>query len=169
MPMIETAGGRAFYAARGEAGPAILCIHGAGGSHSHWGHILGGLGDTARIYAADLPGHGRSDPPGRPSISAYVEFLLALMDALGLERAVLAGHSMGGAIALTAAAERPERVAGLILAGASARLRVLPSLIAGLTEDPAAAIEQLVAMSTPPTPRRSCRPPPGLSTAAATR
>ncbi|MBX0330056.1 alpha/beta fold hydrolase [Oscillochloris sp. ZM17-4] len=143
MPMIDTALGRAFYAAQGEAGPALICIHGAGGSHRHWGHILGGLGDLSRVYAVDLPGHGRSDPPGRDSISGYVEFLFALMDALGLERALLAGHSMGGAIALSAAAARPERVSGLVLAGASARLRVLPALIAGLASDPGAAVTQL--------------------------
>ncbi|NNJ10250.1 alpha/beta fold hydrolase [Chloroflexales bacterium ZM16-3] len=146
MPTIDTAVGRAFYAARGNAGPAILCIHGAGGSHSHWGHLLGGLDDIARVYAVDLPGHGRSDPPGHASIPGYAEFIFALMDALELERAVLAGHSMGGAITLTAATERPSRVTGLILAGSSARLRVLPSLIEGLVGDPEDAIDQMVGM-----------------------
>ncbi len=143
MPMIDTAVGRAFYAARGDAGPALIFIHGAGGSHSHWGHLLAGLGDVARVYAVDLPGHGRSDPPGRASIDGYVEFLIALLDALGIERAILAGHSLGGAISICAALAHPGRVAGLALVGASARLRVLPALIAGLESDPEAVIAQL--------------------------
>jgi pimeloyl-ACP methyl ester carboxylesterase len=146
VPLINTAAGQVFYAARGEGGPALLCLHGAGGSHSHWGHILGGLGDVARVYAADLPGHGRSAPPGRASIAGYVEFLFALMDALGIERAVLAGHSMGAATALLAALTAPDRVAGLALVGASARLRVLPALIDGLANHPAGAINLLVSM-----------------------
>lgn len=135
-----------FYAERGDAGPALLCLHGAGGSHRHWGAFLTGLSDIARVYAVDLPGHGRSAPPGRSSIDDYVDFTIALLDALGLERAILAGHSMGGAIALSAAAAHPGRVSGLILVSTSARLRVLPALISGLERDPDAAIAQLVAM-----------------------
>ncbi|NTW97360.1 MAG: alpha/beta fold hydrolase, partial [Oscillochloris sp.] len=131
MPTLETATGLVFYATHGEAGPALICLHGAGGSHSHWGHLLGGLADCARVFAPDLPGHGRSAPPGRATVDGYVEFLFEFMDALGLERALLAGHSMGGAIALAAALARPGRVAGLALLGSSARLRVLPALIAG--------------------------------------
>ncbi|MEI7770513.1 MAG: alpha/beta fold hydrolase [Chloroflexales bacterium] len=146
MPLIDTAAGPIFYAQRGRAGPALLCLHGAGGSHRHWLHLLDGLGDLARAYAADLPGHGGSASPGRASIAAYAESVFALMDALGLERAALAGHSMGAAAAIVAALDRPERVAGLALVGASARLRVLPALIPGLADDPAATIDMLVSM-----------------------
>lgn len=137
-----------FYAERG-AGPPLLCLHGAGGSHTHWGHALAGLADVARVIAPDLPGHGRSAPPGRTSVAAYGAAALALLDELGLERALLAGHSMGAAAALEAALAAPERVAGLALVGAAARLRVAPALLAGLADGPEAAIADLVAAMYP--------------------
>lgn len=144
---MPTSGG-VFYAERG-AGPALVCVHGAGGSHTHWGHALSGLSDVARVIAPDLPGHGRSAPPGRDSVAAYGADVLALLDALGVGRALLAGHSMGAAAALEAAIAAPGRVAGLALVGAGARLRVAPALLAGLGEDPEAAIEGLVAAMYP--------------------
>lgn len=145
MPLIDTAEGRVFYATRG-AGPAVLCLHGAGGSHRHWGHLLAGLSERAQLIAVDLPGHGRSAPPGRASVAAYAAAALALLDALGLERATVAGHSMGAATALELACARPERVERLVLAGAAARLRVLPALIGGMLTDHAATIDLLVGM-----------------------
>lgn len=137
-----------FFAERG-AGAPLVCVHGAGGSHTHWGHVLAGLSDAARVIVPDLPGHGRSPPPGRASVAAYGAAVLALLDALGLERALLAGHSMGAAAALEAAVAAPGRVAGLALVGASARLRVAPALLAGLAETPDAAIDDLVAAMYP--------------------
>lgn len=145
MPFVDTAEGRIFYAARG-AGPAVLCLHGAGGSHRHWGYVLAGLSDRARVIAADWPGHGRSAPPGRGSIAAYAAVALALLDALGLERATIAGHSMGAATALELACAHPDRVDRLVLAGAAARLRVLPALISGMVGDHAATVDRLVSM-----------------------
>lgn len=161
MPFVETTVGRIFYAGRGAGGPAVLCLHGAGGSHRHWSRLLAGLGDRARLAAPDLPGHGRSAPPGRASVAAYADVAVALLDALGLERAIVVGHSMGAATALELACARPDRVAGLILAGASARLRVLPALIAGLAEAPAPTIDALVGML------YAAAPPEQLAAAAA--
>lgn len=132
-----------FYAARG-AGPPLVCLHGAGGSHTHWGHVLAGLADVARVIVPDLPGHGRSAPAGEATIAGYGAAVLALLDSLGLERAALAGHSMGAAVALEAALAAPDRVTGLALVGAGARLRVAPAMLAGLAEAPDEAIERLV-------------------------
>jgi pimeloyl-ACP methyl ester carboxylesterase len=137
-----------FFAARG-AGPPVLCLHGAGGAHTHWGHLLAGLSGVARVVALDLPGHGRTTLPAPADIAGYGSAAIALLDALGLERAVLAGHSMGAAAALEAAVAAPGRVAGLALIGASARLRVAPTIIAGLADDPEQAIAQLVATMYP--------------------
>jgi pimeloyl-ACP methyl ester carboxylesterase len=108
--------------------------------------MLGGLGDIAHISAPDLPGHGRSDPPGRDSIAGYAESALALIAALGLGRTVLVGHSMGAAAALLAALGWPDLISGLVLVGASARLRVAPALIDGLASDPSAATSMLAHM-----------------------
>src|SRR5204862_2295806 len=99
MPVVSTPAGDIFYLGRGHGGAALICIHGAGGTHAHWGYQLRDLSDIAQVYLPDLPGHGRS-PPGRASVAGYSAVLLDCMDAYGLEHAVLAGHSMGGAIAL---------------------------------------------------------------------
>jgi pimeloyl-ACP methyl ester carboxylesterase len=89
-----------------------------------------------RVIALDLPGHGRSPGPGERSVAAYAQRVLALLDALGVDAAVVAGHSMGGAIALTLALEAKARVAGLVLVGTGARLRV-SSAVLQASADPA--------------------------------
>ncbi len=149
MAIVQTEAGAIFCAERG-AGPPLICIHGAGGTHRHWGYVLRDLAGAARVLALDLPGHGRSAPPGRSEIGAYGAALLALMDALGLERAALAGHSMGGAVALWAALHAPGRVSALGLVGTGGRLRVHPALLDVLEHDPPAALRQIVAWSYPP-------------------
>jgi len=141
MPFLERPEGRAFYAVAGgpeTAAPAIL-IHGAGGSHLDWPPELRRLAGR-RTLALDLPGHGRSDPPGRPSVAAYAEWTLSTLDALPVpavagQPMLLIGHSMGAGIALEMARRAPTRIAGLILIGAGARLPVPPALLAAA--DPA--------------------------------
>lgn len=86
------------------------------------------------VYLIDLPGHGRSTGRGRTRIDAYVEFIEDFVAALHLERVILAGHSLGGGIALQAALRRPSWLAGLILVGTGARLRVHPDLLNGLRD-----------------------------------
>jgi pimeloyl-ACP methyl ester carboxylesterase len=98
----------------------------------------------AHVLAPDLPGHGRSAPPGPDSVAAYSAWVIELLEALGLERATLAGHSMGAAVALEAAIAAPNRIVGLALIGAGARLRVAPDFIAGLEVAPEATIARLV-------------------------
>jgi pimeloyl-ACP methyl ester carboxylesterase len=150
MPTIDTRAGAIFYARRGTAGLPVIAIHGAGGTHRHWGYQMRDLADLAPFYALDLPGHGRSALPGRASVPEYGAAVLALLDACRLDRAVLAGHSMGGAIALWAALEQPERVAGLALVGSGARLRVAPAILQGLAEDYRATQQMIVRMSYAP-------------------
>jgi pimeloyl-ACP methyl ester carboxylesterase len=155
MPRIQTRAGDLFYLQRGQEGPALVCVHGAGGTHAHWGYQLRALSSSTRVYTIDLPGHGRSPLPGRTSIATYASALLHVLDALSLERAVVAGHSMGGAIALWAALEAPERVAGLALFGAGARMRVAPAILDGLLGDRLATIHTIVSYSYPSgTPER---------------
>ena len=143
MPYVTVAGERTFYAlyqgdVRGKRNLAL--VHGAGGSHLDWPAPLRRLSGT-NVYALDLPGHGRSEGPGRGSITAYRDFLLAFLDALGLERAIVVGHSMGGAIALDFALYYPDRLAGLILVGSGARLRVVPAILTGILSDFEATVD----------------------------
>ena len=82
-----------------------------------------------RVLSLDLPGHGSSSGEGETTIAAYAARVERWLDALKLDRAVLVGHSMGGAIAIWMALEYPERVAGLVLVGTGGRLRVLPIIL----------------------------------------
>jgi len=137
MPYTAVASERVFYARRSALSPEapdLILVHGAGGNHQHWGAAVRNL-NCANVYALDLPGHGRSSGKGRAAIADYAAFVVGLMDALGLQKAVIAGHSMGGAIATTMALEYPQRVAGLVLVGTGARLRVLPKILEGTLND----------------------------------
>jgi pimeloyl-ACP methyl ester carboxylesterase len=150
MPLLNTSHGELFVAQRGtvaQSSVPLVCIHGAGGSHQHWGQQLGALAERTAVTLLDLPGHGRS--PALPfhraiSIAEYSAVLLALLDALDAERAVLAGHSMGGAIALWTALHAPQRVAGLVLTATGARLRVDPQILNEWQRNPMAALYLIV-------------------------
>lgn len=135
MPTIKIRDQDIYYAARGSHGAPLVFIHGAGDNHLLWNGQLAAFAGAARAYALDLPGHGRSSGAGLDSISAYAFAVREFLDALGLERAVLTGVSMGGAIAQTMELEFPERVMGLGLVGTGAKLRVAPAFLQGLATD----------------------------------
>lgn len=133
-----------FYAPTvpADAQQNILLIHGAGGSHLTWPKELRRLPGTA-VYAIDLAGHGRSRLPGRQTITDYAQDVLAFIEALSLENVFVLGHSMGGAIAQQLALAAPPAVAGLILLGTGAKLRVSPQILAALEGDFETAIDHL--------------------------
>lgn len=123
-----------------QGGPTLVLVHGAGGSRLLWPPQLRRL-PGATVYTLDLPGHGRSDGPACDTIAGYAQAIVAFLDESGIERAVIAGHSMGGAIALTLALDYAERVAGLVLVATGARLRVAPAILESIRGDFEAAIE----------------------------
>jgi len=108
--------------------PPLVLIHGAGGTRLHWPPTLRRLPET-EVFAVDLPGHGEAPGAGQTTIAGYRQAIEAWMQALALPPAVVMGHSMGGALALSLALEAPARVAGLVLVGTGARLRVHPLLL----------------------------------------
>lgn len=132
--MVQAGGETLFYTVSGRGGPVLILVHGAGGSHLYWPAALRRL-PGATVYAVDLPGHGRSGGAGRERIEDYAADILGWMDGVGLPRGVLVGHSMGGAIAQMTALMAPERVAGLVLVGSGARLRVAPAILEGILQD----------------------------------
>lgn len=145
MPKVTIAGHDLFYVHRtsAEGDPSLLFIHGAGGTHRHWGSQLQGL-EGVRRYAVDLPGHGRSGGSGQTSIRGYAEVILQFLARVGLTQATLVGHSMGGAISQYLALEHPQRVERLVLVGSGARLRVLPSLLETLLQDFGSTVEMML-------------------------
>jgi pimeloyl-ACP methyl ester carboxylesterase len=112
------------------------------------------------VYSLDLPGHGDSPGKGEDTISGYLQHLLGWLDSIGLTRVVWVGHSMGGAISLTAALTAPERTAGLVLVGTGGRLRVNPAIL-GTVGQPATfpqAVDTIIAWAfSPQAPERLTR------------
>lgn len=97
--------------------PALLLLHGFGASLHTWDALAARLEGNCRVVRLDLPGFGLTGPdPARDYSDARSHaVLMALMDRLGVARAAVAGHSMGGRIAWTLAASHPERVDRLVL------------------------------------------------------
>ncbi|MCU0790975.1 MAG: alpha/beta hydrolase [Nitratireductor sp.] len=142
-------GGKEIHVATGgrehEPGrPWIVFLHGSGYSHLSWVLQTRAFAyDGWNVLAPDLPGHGLSlgEPPA--SVEEMAAFTLAVMDAAGADKAVLAGHSMGGLIALEIARIAPARVEALVLIGTAAEIPVNPALIEAAQRNPDAAIDQM--------------------------
>jgi len=101
----------------GAAGTPVLLVHGNFSSKLWWRDLLEEPPPGSRLLAPDLPGFGDS-PAGRhfvPSMSLYVDALHGFLDSLGVDEAVLVGHSMGGAVAMQLALSDPERFPAMML------------------------------------------------------
>ncbi len=130
-------GGKSFDPAKATA----IFIHGVLNDHSVWILQTRYMANHGwNVLAVDLPGHGQSggDPPA--SVEAASTFVLALMDAAGVTKAALIGHSFGSLIALETAARVPDRVSHLVLVGTAFPMKVAPALIEASQNNPEKAI-----------------------------
>jgi pimeloyl-ACP methyl ester carboxylesterase len=129
----------------GDPTPHLL-VHGLGGNASNWFEVMQALGHDREVIAVDLPGFGRTVPPRASAsrVRANARFLPVFCDALGIERAVVHGNSMGGLVAVLHAALAPERVDRLVLAAPA-----LPSARADLTQLPPMALTRFAPFVVP--------------------
>ena len=109
---------------------SVMFIHGAANDHSVWAlqsryFAYHGF----NVLAVDLPGHGKSTGPALSSIQDMAGWAVRVLDAIGIERAVLVGHSMGSLIALEAAASAPQRVQKLALIATAFPMKVSEALL----------------------------------------
>lgn len=126
-----------------EQAPPVVLLHGIGRSLEDWSAAHELLARDHRVLSTDLPGFGLSPAgPEKPGLGAFARAVVGVLDAVGEDRPVhLMGNSLGGAVAMTVAAEHPERVASLLLAnsagfGREANVSPLPMVWAALSRLP---------------------------------
>ena len=118
-PVLETVdvdGFRIRYLRRGEGAESTILIHGFGGDLNTWMFNHEALASGHSVFALDLPGHGSSSKQvGDGTLEGFAKVVEGFLDILGLTKAHLAGHSMGGAVAAIFARKHPERCLSLTL------------------------------------------------------
>jgi pimeloyl-ACP methyl ester carboxylesterase len=133
-------GGKALDAAK----PTVVFIHGVLNDHSVW--ILQSrwfANHGWNVLAIDLPGHCRSAGAPPATVEEAAQFIVALLDAAGVQKAALVGHSFGSLIALETAARAPERVSHLAMVGTAYPMAVSPALLDSALNAPMKAIDMV--------------------------
>jgi pimeloyl-ACP methyl ester carboxylesterase len=105
-------------------GRTLLFVHGSGGDHTVWDGQFDALERDFNMAALDLPGHGQSGGGGEEDVYRYVEWVRKTIKMLSIERPVVVGHSLGGAITLALGLTYPGIISGLIIVGGAARMPV---------------------------------------------
>jgi pimeloyl-ACP methyl ester carboxylesterase len=145
-------GGKPFDKAK----PTIVFIHGVLNDHSVWILQTRYLAHHGwNVLAVDLPGHCRSAGEAPATVEAAADFIGKLLDAAGLQKAALVGHSWGSLIALEAASRLKDRVTHLVLVGTAFPMKVSPALLEASLHEPEKAIKMINVFS-----RNTLAPPP---------
>lgn len=167
--MIVTVNGQTAHAANGGIAkpdsslPVVILIHGAGMDSSAWFLQTRYLAYRGfRVFAVDLPGHGRSEGETITSVEAMADWLGSFMDAARIESAHLVGHSMGTFIALELAASQPQKVSSIVLMGTASDMPVHPQLISDAENNLPAAAALMTAWSHAKPAHVGHHPTPGL-------
>ncbi len=152
-------GGKPFDAAL----PCVVFIHGALNDHSVWTLLARWFAHHGyAVLALDLPGHGRSDGPPEPSVEALAEWTLALLDAAGVRRAAVVGHSMGTLVGLEMAARAPGRITQLAMIGTAYPMKVSDALLSTGRDEPLRAIDLVNNLSHASIATKPSFPGPGM-------
>ncbi len=135
MPQIIVGDERWHYL-RNRSGDSacLVMVHGSGGSHRHWPAEIACL-EGMDVIVPDLPGHGKSTGRSRNRVEDYAAALTAFCERMTLSNVTVAGHSLGGAIALHLALTPPSWLERVVLVGAGCRLRVLPAILDGIRSE----------------------------------
>ncbi|NVD73436.1 alpha/beta hydrolase [Duganella sp. BJB1802] len=153
-------GGKPFNAAL----PTVAFIHGAQNDHSVWvlqTRYFAHHGYS--VLAVDLPGHGRSKGETKASVPELADWLLQVLDAAGVQKAALFGHSMGSLIALEASHKAPERITHLGMIGSTYPMKVSDALLETSRTDEQSAIDMVNIWSHSSIAQKPSCPGPGFS------
>ena len=145
-------GGKALDATK----PTVVFIHGVLNDHSVWilqSRYMANHGWN--VLAVDLPGHCKSEGDAPASVETAAGFVASLLNAAGIQRAALVGHSWGSLIALEAAAQLGDRVTHLVMVGTAFPMKVSAALLDASLNDPIAALKMINVFS-----RNTLAPPP---------
>ena len=142
---VDVPGARLHYVDTGGDGPAILLLHGIYGQLRNFTYALTDQLKDHRLIVVDRPGWGHSTVEGEhPTIETQARMVADLIDALGLDRPLLVGHSMGGAVALAMAVNQPAKIRGVaLIAPLTQRVTEMPGVFRG--KAPPAAVRGLAA------------------------
>ncbi|QDL55196.1 alpha/beta fold hydrolase [Rhodoferax aquaticus] len=133
-------GGKPFDAAK----PTMVFVHGVLHDHSVWALQSRYFAHHGwNVLALDLPGHCKSAGPAPTSVEEAADFVMAVLDAVGLQQATLIGHSWGSLIALETAARAPQRIKQLVLIGTAFPMKVAPALLESSLNTPMQALEMV--------------------------
>ena len=120
---VHTNGVRLHYLDEGTGGPTLVLLPGlTANAHSFDGLVAAGLGDHIRVLALDLRGRGETDQPDTYTLADHAADVVGFLDALGIDRVVLGGHSFGGLLTYDLAANHPERVSRCVVIDAPAQI-----------------------------------------------
>jgi len=143
--------------------PAIVFVHGAMHDHSVWTLLARWFAHHGHaVLAPDLPGHAQSAGAPLESIESIATWLLALLDAAGVDEAAFVGHSMGSLIVLEAVSRAPARAQRLVMVGTAYPMAVSPALLEAGEHDPFAAIDSVNALSHSTLAGKPSYPGPGM-------
>jgi pimeloyl-ACP methyl ester carboxylesterase len=154
-------GGKAFDPSL----PCLVFIHGALCDHCVWTLLARWFANHGYgVLAVDLPGHMRSAGPPIATVEAMADWVLALLDAAGVQNAALVGHSMGSLIALQAAANAPQRATHLVMVATAYPMKVSQALLDSSRDSPLKAIDMMTSYSYSTWAAKPSYPGPGMWT-----